>query len=420
MAGQLQEGIYHAPKTRPGKFFALLFLRAAPGADAGAVSHALGDLWEMYQGLKQGALRDLEGVKLPSEDDQMTVLLGMGRKAFELSGVALPQPEGLGDQYLFRSANPGGGGPLLKGSELSYAADVRANLATEEFCIQVIADTKLATDRAIVETWKLLADSADPQLGTAPLQLTTFYFGFQRNDHRSWIDFHDGLSNLRSEDRESVIAIEPGTDQDWAVGGTYLAFLRLSVDLPAWRALDRRDQELAVGRDKLTGCPFTGIDDDGPLTDPGCPVAGTQIWESPNDPHFAEPPSVDEPALKDSHVQRANHHQKPASDPGTRRIFRQGYEFLEWATAAPGFRAGLNFVSFQDTPARLLSMLTAGGWLGGVNFGGDEQRRPELATLLTVYAAGVYFVPPTTADEAYPGAHALAGEIADSRDRVGG
>ena len=72
-----------------------------------------------------------------------------------------------------------------------------------------------------------------------------------------------------------------------------------------------------------------------------------------------------------------------------------------------GFRAGLNFVSFQDTPARVLRMLTAGGWLGGANFGGDEQRLPELANLLSVYGAGIYFVPPVVPDEPFPGASAL-------------
>jgi hypothetical protein len=113
--------------------------------------------------------------------------------------------------------------------------------------------------------------------------------------------------------------------------------------------------------------------------------------------------------VRASHVQRANHHQRPASDAGTRRIFRQGYEFLEWADGGPGFRAGLNFVSFQDTPGRLLRMLTAGGWLGDANFGGDEERLPELASLLSVYGAGVYFVPPAAgAGEAFPGAAALA------------
>jgi len=31
MAAALQEGIYHAPGRRPGRHFALLFLRALPG-----------------------------------------------------------------------------------------------------------------------------------------------------------------------------------------------------------------------------------------------------------------------------------------------------------------------------------------------------------------------------------------------------
>jgi len=402
----LQEGIYHAPGRRPGRHFALLFLRAKPAGGASGAAAALGDLWGMYQGLKGGVVRDLEGVTLPAGD--LTVLLGFGRNAFELDGIALRRPRGLADEYLFRSADAGGGGPLLRGSGLRYATDVRANMATEAFCVQVIADSKLAVDRAVVETWKALADAGDPAL-----ELTTFFLGNQRDDHRSWIDFHDGLSNLRSEDREGVIAIGPGTDEPWAVGGTYLAFIRVAVDLAGWRRLTRAGQELAVGRDKLSGCPIVGVGDDGaPRTDPGCPVAATQIHETPNDGPFAEPPEVSDPVVRASHVQRANHHIRPASDFGSRRIFRQGYEFFEWADRPPGFRAGLNFVSFQDRPSRLLKMMTAGGWLGSTNFGGDEQAHPELASLLSVYGAGVYVVPPVVAGEPFPGAAALGVAVA--------
>ncbi len=441
MAAPLQEGIYHAAGHRPGRFLALLFLRVREGIDAPAAGAALAELWAMYEGLKAGRLRDLDGVSLPVDEDQMTVLLGLGRNAFGLAGMALARPHGLADEYLFRSATPAGGGPLLRGSGLSYAADVRANMATEAFCVQIIAETKLAVDRAVVETWKLLADAAEPAL-----DLTTFYLGNQRNDRRSWIDFHDGLSNLRSEDRESVIAIGPGTDESWTVGGTYLAFLRLAVDLVGWRRLERRDQELAVGRDKLSGCPIVAVDSGSPgaahelaqglsgnrqgpgdlRTDPGCPITGTQIWDSANDVPFAEPPAeVDGDAVRASHVQRANHHIRPASDSGSRRIFRQGYEFLEWAETPPGFRAGLNFVSFQDTPGRIIKMLTAGGWLGDTNFGGDEAAHPELASLLTVYAAGVYFVAPVSDGEPFPGAAALgvaasAPPAADPRLATGG
>ena len=275
----LQDGIYHAPGRRPGRFFALLFLRAAPEADAAAVAATLAELWAMYEGLKAGRLRDLEGVALPADEDRTEFLLGFGRNVFALAGTAPAAPARPRRRVPLPLRRAGGGGPLLRGSGLRYAPDVRANMATEHVCVQVIADTKLATDRAVVETWKALADMAAPALS-----VTTFYLGFQRNDRRSWIDFHDGLSNLRSEDREAVIAIEPGADEDWAVGGTYLAFLRLAVDLVGWRRLSRTDQELAVGRDKLTRLPdHRRRRGRRPVTDAGCPVTGTEIWETPND-----------------------------------------------------------------------------------------------------------------------------------------
>jgi deferrochelatase/peroxidase EfeB len=192
------------------------------------------------------------------------------------------------------------------------------------------------------------------------------------------------------------------------VGGSYLTFLRLAVDLPAWRQLNRTQQEFAVGRDKITGCPLTTTSADGqPVTDPGCPVAGTEIFESANDARFAEPPTVDDPAVLSSHVQRANHHVEPASGLTSRRIFRQGYEFLEWNERAPGFRAGLNFVSFQDTPQRVLQMLTMQGWLGSTNFGGDQANSPGLQHLLTVYGGGIYLVPPVSDGDVFPGASTL-------------
>ena len=409
MTAALQEGIYYAPGNRPGRFFAILFLQAPRDTDVSAVIDVLGQLWQMYQGLKAGRLRDLDGATVPAEQDHMTTLLGIGPKAFMIKGVQTQQrPDGLADINFFRSAYPSGGGPLLRGSGLQYASDVRANPATEEFCIQIIADTKLATNRAVVETWKLLHDLATTT-DTPALQMSTFYQGFQRNDHRSWIDFHDGLSNLRSEDRADAITIKEGTDREWVVGGTYLAFLRLGVDLSGWRQLSRTEQELAVGRDKITGCPLTAVSEDHALrTDPACPVGGKPIYDSANDAQFAEPPTVDDPQIRRSHVQRANHHLPPASDPGSRRIFRQGYEFLEWSERSPGFQAGLNFVSFQDTPARLLEMLTQRNWLASTNFGGDQDTHPQLSTLLTVYAAAIYAVPPAIDGEAFPGAAALA------------
>ena len=399
----LQEGIAHAKGTRPGAFFAIIFLQAARDVAVGQIGDALTELWTVYDGLKAGRVPDLEPEVVPHDDDHLRVMLGFGPNIFDVEAVAEPPPAGF-DGNLFRSPQ-GRGGPLLPGAGLHYAADVAANPATEHLCVHVTADTKLAVDRVVVETWKLLHDRIDAATGIAPLSITDFYLGFQRQDRRSWIDFHDGLSNLEAREREAAIAIKPANgDRPWCLGGTYLAFIRISVDLTAWRKLTRREQELLVGRDKLTGCPITELGPDGSTrTDPGCPVNRTPIWHDANDALFAEPPTTVGQPIAMSHVQRANHHDSRVEAPRSGRIFRQGYEFLEWQPGSPPFRLGLNFVSFQDTPARLLQILCSGGWLGGVNFGGDPDRQPPgMDRLLSVYAAGIYLLPPR--GDPFPGA----------------
>lgn len=406
MAGKLQEGIYHAPGLRPGKFFNILFLRALPGLRSRQVGEAFGKLWQVYQDLKDGKLTDLPGHPLPAGD--LTVLIGYGVNVFKLPEIQRQLPSQIKDFGAFRSPLPTGGGPLLIGSGLRYADDVKTNPATEEIAVQFIAETQLAVNRAIVETWKVLQDMSDQATGIAPLLLTSFYSGFGRDDGRSWIDFHDGISNMKSSEREGAIAIKPSPlpEEQWIEGGTYLAFLRIANDLTVWQKLNRQQQELLVGRDKLTGCPLVSLDSAGsPVMKTGCPFTGRMDVSSPGNEAFFEPDSVNETILQQSHVQRANHHLTPISERNSLRIFRQGYEFLEPLDSAPGFRTGLNFVSFQDTPERLLRMLTQQTWLGGTNFGGDPKNQlPGMDRFLSLRAAAIFLVPPVVEDELFPGA----------------
>lgn len=405
MAGKLQEGIYHVPGLKPGKFFNILFLRALPGLSARQMGEAFGKLWQMYQELKNGKLKDLPGHPLPAGD--LTVLVGYGANVFKLPEIQRQLPSHIKDFGAFRSPLPTGGGPLLIGSGLRYADDVKTNPATEEIAVQFIAETQLAVNRAVVETWKALQDMSDQATGAAPLLLTGFYSGFQRDDGRSWIDFHDGISNMKSSEREGAIAIKSRPpEEQWIEGGTYLVFLRIAVDLTVWQKLNRQQQELLVGRDKLTGCPLVSLDNAGnPGMKTGCPFTGSMDVSSPGNEAFFEPDSVNETILQQSHVQRANHHLTPVSDRNSLRIFRQGYEFLEPLDSAPGLRTGLNFVSFQDTPERLLRMLTQQSWLGGTNFGGDPKNQlPGMDRFLSLRAAAIFLVPPVVEDELFPGA----------------
>lgn len=395
MDERFQEGLFHRPGQRPGPCFTILFLRAAQGATARQVGGVLAELWGLYQRLKEGRVADLEPERVPGSN--LSVLVGYGPRAFKLPEAERPLPVELGPKHQFRSPLPTGGGPLIRGSGLAYDADVLVNRATEEVALQFIGDTQLSVHRAVVETWKFLFDSGE----SAPLMMTGFFQGFSREDGRSWIDFHDGVSNLRSSERAAVMAIKAGgSEQDaWMVGGTYLAFLRLGVDLAAWRRVPEEQQELLVGRAKRGGCPFASRDESGR----GVPVAGCEAPEH-GEP-FHEPPSVADAVLRVSHVQRANHHERDFAAVNSLRIYRQGYEFLEPLESAPGFRVGLNFVSFQDSPERLFRMLTTAGWLGGTNFGGDPATTSgELKSLLRVRAGGVFLVPPVEPAEPFPGA----------------
>jgi Dyp-type peroxidase family len=406
MLPRLQEGIYHATGKRPGQAFAILFLQASQDADATQVGVSLQSLWTVYQALRQGQVPDLPGHPVPSGN--LTCLVGYGIKAFELPRALRTIPPGELQQFgRFRSPLTAGGGLLLAGSGQWYADDIKKNPATEIIALQFIADTDLAVNHAIVETWKVLHDQVKSPTPPA-LYLAAFFQGFQRDDHRSWIDFHDGLSNLPSDLREEVVTIKDtsaGSDS-WTIGGTYMCFLRIAVALPVWRNLSRVQQELQVGRDKLSGCPLTGLDAAGqPVSVSGCPILGTTEVTTAGNEEFREPedPAMGSP-LSQSHVQRVNHHSLDLSAINSLRIFRQGYEFLEPSDLPPGFRAGLNFVSFQDTPQRLFRILTTPGWLGGTNFGGDpDNPLPGMDRFLQIRAAGVFLVPPVVDNEVFPG-----------------
>lgn len=391
MDERFQEGLFHAPGMRPLACFTVLFLRGVRDASALDVGKSFGALWSRYQGLKAGRLPDLEPERVPNGN--LTVLVGYGLPAFKLPG-ARQAPVELGTRAQFVPPRTSGGGTLFPASGLHYDPDVVINRAASDIAVQFIADTHLAVNRAVVETWKFLHDQGDE----SPLMLAGFYSGFSREDGRSWIDFHDGLSNMKSSERASAMSIKPVQSEAdaWTTGGTYMAFMRLAVDLAAWRGLDVNQQELLVGRAKHSGCPFQAVDAEGR----GTPVTGCDA--DPTHDDFREPPEgVGDPTLVLSHVQRANHHRRNPERDDSLRIYRQGYEFLEPLETAPGFRAGLNFVSFQDTPRRLARMLTQEGWLGSTNFGGEEGSH---AGLLRVRAAGIFLVPPIDPEEAFPGA----------------
>jgi deferrochelatase/peroxidase EfeB len=399
--------------------FAILFLRVNQGSNAIQVRESLSGLWKMYEELEKGKVSDLPNQPVPASG--LSVLVGYGPNAFTIPGIGKKIPRDFRDRQFLK---PSPRGPILDGSGIRYADDVYENLGTSEhIVVQFISKTQLATYRAIVETWDHL-QNINPAKGT--LRFTKFFTGFQRDDGRSWLGFHDEVSNMRNtKERIGAIAVDVINNNlvhrdFWTKDGTYLAFLRIEIHLELWRKIERKHQDLLVGRDKLTGIPLAGVDKEGnPVPVEGCPSASKIRSFSKNfhnHPDYYNKADVSKSVearldigasskvLNQTHIGRTRHLDLiDSADPTSRRIFRQGYEFLEplCTNHIKLLRVGLNFVSFQNDPGRLFFVLTDPNWLGGTNFGGDGSRQ-GMSNLLSVLASGVFFVPPV--EKPFPGA----------------
>jgi Dyp-type peroxidase family len=395
---RLQGGIYFRSGQRPPPCYRLLLLDYLPHTQPVQALTALKRIYTMLADLRTGAVRDLAGqdeqqsAKAAGELGETDSLLAFGARLFDHTChdpplLAAPRPS-----YLVSLSDHGDPFPAVQWSSERDPHGGEADVA-----IQLTGPSDAAVNRAAVEIWKLVADEK------LPIAIVASFAGFSRHDGRGWLDFHDGVSNIQSNER--LAAIQATADPSWMAGGTYMAFLRFAVDLSAWRALTRSQQELIVGRDKLTGQPVLS-------TRRSCageilPVAEAETPDEETAPagaDFREPPEVSDPIVKASHLQRANRNRASPWAPAGQRIYRQGYEFLE-RLDADGITLGLNFVSFQADLGTLRRVLHLPGWLADVNFGGPAipaAGDPPSVALLSLLAGGLYCVPPR--ETPFPGA----------------
>ncbi len=397
--GSLQEGIYLAKGEPPPVALRILLLNVLPGTAPTDARVAIAKTMTMLRELQGGVARDLK--PRPGENPaaiptgSFAALLGYGASFFDRERhdprlTGLPRPHDLA--ALRRDGDPfpslpwhGGTAPTGPGGEA-------------DLMLQLTASSEHAAARAAVEIWKLIEDER------LPLSPAGTCSGFQRDDGRSWIGFHDGVTNVEPSQR--LAAVECRGDPEWNRGGTYLAFLRIEIDLRGWRRIARSEQEAIVGRDKLSGCPLASVERTAAGLRPR-PVAVSPPDDSSDwherDVHF-NPPETTDPLVEASHIHRASQARAAGGTPAGERIFRQGYEYLEEIDAAgPGL--GLNFVSFQRDLERLLQILGLRGWLGDVNFGGPAKPSlgdPPSPALLSLRSGGFYAVPPRA--DPFPGA----------------
>lgn len=397
---QLQDGIYWTAGIPPARQWRLLLMNVRAGATTYEVRAALTSVWAMLGNLRDGIVRELQPVRdtdPPSSElrvasSDLKCLLGFGARLFSsqdhVPRIAPPLPQDGGLAQLRALGRASAHNPY---PSLHWGSTTDCSIGEADLAIQLTAETDFAVSNALVEVWKLVQDE------DLPLDFLTFHAGHAREDKRSWLGFHDCVSNVDPSERRA--AIEVGIDDTpWMCGGTYMAFLRLPIDLKAWRSLRREHQELLVGRDKITGCPIVAVER-GPHGELRPIPAKTHAAA----PEYIAPSRPADPLLRASHVHRANINRMGPDHADSNRIFRQGYEFLE-PLAGGGIRAGLNFVSFQRELSCLTNILEAQLWLGEVNFGGPRVLTAGLASisLVTVLAGGYYAIP--AKGEPFPGA----------------
>jgi len=427
--GILQEGIYSGPEKRPRDSFAILFLKCEENSNAKKVGDALIQLWDKYGTLKNGPSYSSENDYVPKLQN-LSVLIGYGKNIFSLEGAVEECPKDFSDFSLLNPQN-NGGGSILENSELFFDNNVNHNHAAfDDIVLQFIGGNEFATSQAVVESWRelLKINSSNPIL-----HLTRFYTGFARYDNRGWMGFHDGVSNMKSDERKYAISIDSSklnTPDKWTINGTYMMFMRIAIDLETWWKLSVEQQEIIVGRDKNKGYPLVGVDANGkPVKDKRIGEAGSTEVTDPGNEMFRDhpeygnqrslPQGVTDEVLNYSHIgamRKINH--LPSWKTESSRIFRQGFEFLEPIDKLPKIRVGLNFVSFQNTPERVFKTLTS--WTKYEKRYSESPKNLYLKfnEYLSVISAGLFFVPPMEEGTPFPGYSIFFGKKIFNRESL--
>lgn len=314
----LQEGIYYRKGSSPRQSLGIIFLRTDKSSNVTEIGQNIKRIWDRCQNLKKGILKDLEktGIEYPKLYGDLTVLIGYGASIFDLKGALRKKPRMFSDGYQFTEPRMGGSS-IFPGSDLTYHDDLTENhAASDDIVIQFISDSQFVTNQVIFEVWHELLTEPKETEHDKKMSMTKFYNGFGRTDNRNWMGFHDGLSNVKPEERKGVIAIDRSQlqpDDQWLIEGTFMSFIRILINIQKWWKQSRNKQEIMVGRDKVTGCPLIAYDKtrEKNIVMRGCPVPGTREVTNKGNESFRNhppyglqslPPGVSDEMLKLSHI----------------------------------------------------------------------------------------------------------------------
>lgn len=261
--------------------------------------------------------------------------------------------------------------PAIAGDALDEAT------SNGDLCIQACADDPMVAFHA-VRNLTLLGQGTvvlrSLQVGAGRTSTTST----AQTSERNLLGFKDGTNNLTEKDDGLLkrwVWVDPGDDQPWMGGGTYLVARRLRLDLEAWSSLPLVDQEQVIGRFRTSGAP----------------LSGSKEHDTPN--LAAMGPHGDPVIPANSHIRIA----APSTNGGI-HLLRRGYNFVDGLDPATGaYDAGLFFICFQRDPVRQFTAIA-----------GDLARTDALMRYVTATRSAVFACPPGLAEGQMLGAELFA------------
>lgn len=253
---------------------------------------------------------------LPS---RLTITIGFGPAIFDRGGA---------DRFGLATQRP----PVLGELPVLPAESLDPAISGGDLCLQACADDPQVAFHA-------LRNLARIARGRAVLRWSQLGFGRtsttsrEQETPRNLMGFKDGTNNVRAEDTADLERFvwvgEEGPE--WLRGGTTMVTRRIRMLLEVWDRAALTDQELTIGRRKVSGAPLDGDDE--------------------LDPVDLEAESGGVPVVPvNAHVRLS----APASNGGA-KLLRRGYSFTDGVDQVRGqLDAGLFFISFQRDPSQFV------------------------------------------------------------------
>lgn len=288
---------------------------------------------------------------------------------------------GFGPTFFLRAGTPRFDPPLQTPAafapDASPLSSVSGQLIAADLLFYLITSVEARSSSFIATLWGL----------RPAVQAVEVERGYQRTDGTEPFGYADGLRNIPRSARSDVVFVSEERhfeEPDGAVGGSYMAVMKIVQNADAFNQLPSDQQDAVIGRQRNG----TRLD----LAGKNPPVLPR---EEPQEP----PPAM----AQNSHVAKVG----PRGSHDPNMIFRRGLPFFE---ADDGqVRIGLQFCSFQASLDQFDVVWS--DWATNPQFsaqGGQVPGRDALldpsGTLTSIEKFGFYFVPPTDEDGRFIGA----------------